>query len=248
MQKAVIITLSLLILAVLGFICFSLISTKQLPAIYAVQTDGTKIDTYPFVSWDDITTGKLENFWQNRVSLGLLKWNGSELPVNTLKLTNDEAFDLTEFRYVSLSFYDLNNRTFVDPSKRPWKIVAFYKTKIDSTSYLVIWEAWKNSDGTTGFIPLILPEANTKNPDGLATYLSGIATHTIDFLAPITEFAGHDTCIATMAGESSYCDWFFGQAGGPKSYQSLAIEWVGTGKIPKNAAQMPMIFIKRGVQ
>lgn len=213
---------------------------------YQIQADGGKPQNYPFIGWSDVTSGKLQRFLEKENGQGKLpKLPNTVQPVSKFQESGKGYFQVRGIWYVGLADTDIQNGTYIDVVKRPYRFVAFYKTELNKTPYYLLIQEWKNNDGTISFLPLLEPVKIAMNGTEITDYYREVINpSTPYFLSPIMGHADHNSCFTLMGKTGTYCDWYFGDKSRTDKYWEMMNNWVSGGKVPAEIGKYPMIFTR----
>ena len=238
----------LIIFLLVLFITIFLVATyflsgrKNKTTSYQIYHEATNILLYPYVAWDDITSGKLLDFLKNEDSKGKLLQIPASAESISLISTDQEFFNTKGFAYVQLSTDDVLSNKYKNPDLLPFRFVAFFKTNLGQTSYFVMIERWLNLDGSTAFLPLIIPESLVLKDNTISSYYSTlISNNSRYFLSPILQIKSKDECKSIFPKRESYCDWYFQDPKIGNALLDIMNEWTQTGNLPSSAGMMPLV-------
>jgi len=103
-------------------------------------------------------------------------------------------------------------------------------------------EKWLNVDGSTSFLPLIIPELLALKDNTISSYYSDlIAGTSVYFLSPIYQIKSYDQCKNILPKRESYCDWYFQDSKIGNTLLGIINEWTRTGNIPSSVGMIPMV-------
>jgi len=239
--------LAILLLVALGY---GMWQWGFLPKIYPIQTVGANVDNYPYVAWSEIANGRLARFFGLEAWRGKLpKWQGAVVPIATYITPGDGYFGEYKIRYVGLGNHLVVSETYVPADKRPYRTVAYYRTKIENDTYEVMMREWKNDDGKPVFVPLIVPEKFARNEGGTTGYYQNLLDATAPYYwAPVMQYASLGSCVGTMGNTAGYCNWLYQNNQRPGRYRQLMEKWVEEGSVPRSMGSYPVGIAKVRLQ
>lgn len=213
---------------------------------YQIQTDGSRPQNYPFIAWDDVVSGKLQQFLDKQNKAGkLLKLPDTVQPVGKFRGSGNGYFQARHILYPILDDADVQSGIYTDPAKRPYRFVAFFRTELNKEQYYLLIQEWRNSDGTASFLPLLEPVRIAMNGTAMTDYYrSVIDPSAMYFLSPILVHDTRDWCLTVMGEVGAYCNWYFADQGRVDKYQELMNNWVDGGRVPGEVSRYPAIFTR----
>ena len=237
-KKIITIFLVLLVVAGMGFLAFFLNSngwfaTKE----FKIVSDGAFPNNYPEIKWSDITTGILARSLQKLDKQNKLPNLPDKIvPVTKFQKSSQSFFILGGISYIELTEDDLKSQIYAEKPKRPYQFVAFFKTSLDSSNYLLLIQKWVNQDKTISFIPVLVPQTLAINSDNTITdYYADILDGSLYFYSPILKYKSQSECTITLQNDNAYCKWYFQNQ---KAFEKIESLW--TNKIPKNIGSYPV--------
>jgi len=243
MRKSIIIIFfSVLILTTFLVAVYFLSGRKNKTTAYQIYPDATNITLYPYMAWEDITSGKLLDFLKNEDSKGkLLQLPASAEPIS-LTSTDQEFFNTKGISYVQLPTNDVLSNKYKNLDLLPFRFIAFFKTELGGTAYFVLVEKWLNADGSTAFLPLIIPESLALKDNTISSYYDAlISNNSRYFLSPILQIKNQTECKSILLKRESYCDWYFQDPKIGNTLLGIMNEWTQTGNLPSSAGMMPLV-------
>lgn len=245
MRKSIIVIFFLvLILTVLLVIVYLLSGGKYKTSSYQIYSNASSPGFYPYIAWDGITSGKLLNYLKNEDRKGkLLSISPSAEPISIPGKTNPTLFDTNGLAFIQLSTSDFVSNKYKNVAARPFRFVAFFKTELGETTYFVLVEKWLNPDGSTAFLPLIIPTPLAAGGNTITTYYSDlISDDTGYFLSPILQIKSLDMCKTALPKSLSYCDWYFQNPEVTGALLGIMNEWIESSNIPEDMGRTPVVF------
>ncbi len=212
---------------------------------YPIYTNIEKINEYPEIGWNEITSGRLGRFLQKSGKAGMLpKMLEGVVPLAEVGITSDSYFADTKIRFVELANLDVKLGKYTNSNSRPYHFVAFYRTKIGTDKYLILVQEWKNKDRLMSYLPLLLYEEKAINTDGLTKYFREVVMPNDNyFLSPIMQYESKETCKSTVGKVKgvAYCDWYFASKRSG-IFEGMMREWVDNGVVPQDMSKYPVLF------
>lgn len=226
------------VLGVLLIIASGFVGYRYYYQDYPIFADVTKPAEFPQVTWEAIVRGRVVRSIKRQAS----PLPESVVPISAYIVSGDGFFEEVGVKFVSPANEVIDKGVYVDPSRRPYRWVAGYKTNIREEIYYVLYSQWQNIDGTTSYIPYIFPDNGVF---WLGTidkkYLDIVASDSQYYLAPVMKFVRKEICIASMGKLVGYCEWIASESKLAK-YEQMLIEW-GEGEIiPERIERFPVMY------
>ncbi len=244
MNKSVLVVFSLVLLITLGLVVIYLLSIQKSnlnPLSTITQESVINPELFPNISWEDITSGAMLNNLENEDKNGQLpQLPTSSMPVSQFTVTKPDLIGIT---YLEISSDNYVANKYQSSKFRPFRFVTFYKTILEGEPYVVMVQKWLNLDGSTAYIPFVIPEKLALINGTTSSYFQVLTSADTDyFLSPILQIESLDVCKVTLAGREAYCKWYFTNLTLGNTLADILHSWVTTNIIPQDIGKIPLVF------
>lgn len=225
--------LTIIVIVILGF---GIYLTHQRGFLFS-----RKIDSTPFIAWDNITSGGLASELRKAYYFGLIgRFSRFAEPFSVVLPPNEVMYENYGYNFIGLFAKDIETNRYADPAKRPFKAVGFLRTEIGGEPYLVVVQHWLNRDGGRVFLPLVIAlEAVEARPELRQLLEESVSGTAQKFLSPIVNIRDEVSCGRIVAAGPGYCSWFLSLK---SEIMPLVRTWVDSGLVPRELETMPLML------
>jgi hypothetical protein len=245
MRKSVVVLFfSVLILTIFLVVAYFLSTKKNTISSYQIFSVAKAPNNYPKIAWNDITSGKLLNYLEIQDRNGKLPLISSAAkPITMPAITTPEFFEANGLTILQVAADDVASNKYKNSETRPFRFVGFFKKELGGTAYLVLVQKWLNQDGSTVFLPLVVPESLAIINNSISSYYDELTTdNTVYFLGPILQIKNLTQCKFALPKRETYCDWYFQDQNISNTLLNMVTEWTKFGNILKEVGKTPMVF------
>ena len=131
--------------------------TDRIPKKFAVYNDYANLSSYPVVLWGDVTNGSLAKYLMRLYEEGRITGFGDNvLPMTVYRQVNPLIYEKRGYGYMELFESQVKEGRYYYGWSRPYRFVAFYKTKIGGADYYLLMQLWQNADKTVRVVPYVV--------------------------------------------------------------------------------------------
>ncbi|NOH01447.1 MAG: hypothetical protein HND47_05455 [Chloroflexi bacterium] len=228
-----------IVLFLAGYAGYELYFYKSVFSDLRISRDIENFEKYPYIRWGDIRNGKLAKFLKNNDKTSL----SSTIAFNGYYRLNDMLYQDLGIDYLLPERNDI----YLDPNqgieKRPYKIVAFFRTGVNKQNYLLYVVKILNIDGSTVYIPMITDKNLLRDGNDLSKYYQLLTDSSKNnFFSPVLKIADASKCSKVFPHFKTYCNWLGKNKKAQEKLNNIMETAVNKGVIASDVEKIPVML------